>query len=175
MKAICILGRTMIREYKKKSELEELSPVIREIWREHYTPMIGAEQVEYMLDRFQSVEAMTRQIAEEHYRYFGIFCDGELAGYYAVQSTGGDRVFLSKFYVAAKFRGRGLGRQMLDHLMTDAVQAGAKTVWLTVNKQNSSVDIYRKLGFAVAEEIVTDIGNGFVMDDYKMEKNIEPC
>ena len=162
----------MIKEYKTKDELAELVPVIAAIWRECYTSLIGVEQVEYMLEKFQSVDAVSRQIAEENYHYFGIFCDGELAGYYAVQPSGGDRVFLSKFYVAAKFRARGLGKQMLDHLITNARNTGAETVWLTVNKQNRSVDIYYKLGFVITEEIVTDIGNGFVMDDYKMEKKI---
>ena len=177
----------MIQEYKEKSELEELVVLIREVWREYYTPLIGAAQVEYMLEKFQSVDAILRQIAEEHYRYFCIFCDGEPAGYYASKPCDGSpcplpgdegkgsvatgkRVFLSKLYVAAKFRGRGLGKQMLQHLIDAARADGATTIWLTVNKHNRSVDIYRKLGFVITEEIVTDIGNGFVMDDYVMEK-----
>ena len=165
-------GNMMIREYREKSELEELVVVIREIWREFYTQLIGAAQVEYMLDKFQSVDAITRQIAEEEYHYYGVICDGELAGYYAVKPLDDDRVFLSKFYLAAKFRGRGLGRQMLQHLIDAAHAVGAKSVWLTVNKYNSTVEIYRQLGFEITKEIVTDIGNGFVMDDYMMEKKI---
>jgi len=166
----------MIREYKEKPEIEELVVLIHEIWREYYTPLIGAEQVEYMLEKFQSVDAITRQIAEENYRYYCVFCDGEPAGYYAAKPSGDDRVFLSKLYVAAKFRGRGLGKQMLQHLI-DAARAdgvtSATTIWLTVNKHNRSIDIYLNLGFVITEEIVTDIGNGFVMDDYVMEKKIE--
>jgi len=162
----------MIKEYREKNELEELVTVIAEIWREYYTPLIGAGQVEYMLEKFQSLEAVSRQIAEENYRYFGITCNGQLAGYYAVQSSGGDRVFLSKFYVAAMFRGRGLGRQMFEHLLAATRTGGAKTVWLMVHKYNPTIDLYRKLGFVITEEIVTDIGNGFVMDDYVMEKCI---
>ena len=162
----------MLREYTEKTKLEELVAVIREIWREYYTPIIGAAQVEYMLETFQSVKAITRQITEENYRYYGVFCDGELAGYYAAKPSGGDRVFLSKFYVAARFRGRGLGREMLQHLIAAARAAGADTIWLTVNKHNRTVELYRKLGFVTTEEIVTDIGNGFVMDDYVMELRI---
>ena len=162
----------MIREYREKPELEELVVVIREIWREYYTPLIGAAQVEYMLAKFQSVDAMMRQIADEDYRYFGVLCDGELAGYYAAKPSDNDRVFLSKLYVAARFRGCGLGKKMLQHLTDAALTSGSKAIWLTVNKHNSTVDIYRKLGFVITEEIVTDIGNGFVMDDYVMEKNI---
>ena len=156
----------------EKTELEELAVVIHEIWREYYTPLIGAAQVEYMLDKFQSVDAMTRQITEEDYHYYGVLYDGELAGYYAAKPSGDDRVFLSKFYVAARFRGRGFGREMLNHLIDAARAAGANAIWLTVHKQNPTVDLYHKLGFTITEEIVADIGNGFVMDDYVMEKNI---
>ncbi len=162
----------MIREYRKKYELETLTELIREIWREHYTPIIGEKQVEYMLEKYQSVEAVSRQIAEEDYRYFGVFCDGELAGYYAAKSLGDDCMFLSKFYVAARFRGRGLGKEMLQHLIDDSLAQEARIIRLTVNKHNSTVEVYRRLGFAITEEIVTDIGNGFVMDDYVMEKTI---
>ena len=219
----------MIREYKEKQELEELVVLIREIWREYYTPLIGAEQVEYMLDQFQSVDAIMRQVIHENYRYYCVFCDDEPAGYYAakpsdvrlqtsdfrLQEATSDvnsearspkpeachRVFLSKLYVAAKFRGRGLGKQMLQHLeeglrasdfrLQEELPVGVPaasgispearspkpearvTIWLTVNKHNPSIDIYRKLGFVITEEIVTDIGNGFVMDDYVMEKQLE--
>ena len=162
----------MIREYKEQPELEELVVVVREIWREYYTPLIGAAQVEYMLEHLQSVDAMTRQIAEENYRYYGVLCDGELAGYYAAKPAGDGCVFLSKFYVAAGFRGRGLGREMLDHLIDAARATGANTIRLTVHKYNRTVELYRKLGFAITEDIVADIGNGFVMDDYVMEKSI---
>jgi hypothetical protein len=31
---------------------------------------------------------------------------------------------------------------------------------------------YQKIGFEIIEELVIDIGNGFIMDDYKMEKSI---
>jgi ribosomal protein S18 acetylase RimI-like enzyme len=102
-----------------------------------------------------------------------VFCDGEPACYYAAKPSGNDRVFLSKLYVASKFRGRGLGKEMLQHLIAAARTDGLKTIWLTVNKHNPSVDIYHNLGFVITEEIITDIGNGFVMDDYVMEKNIQ--
>ena len=36
----------------------------REIWTEHYTPIIGKLQVDYMLDRFQSRQAIAQQIRE---------------------------------------------------------------------------------------------------------------
>ena len=167
-----IVHTIMIQEYREKSEIDELVVLIREIWREYYVPIIGTEQVEYMLASFQSPEAISLQITEENYRYYGVLSDGELAGYYASRNSGDGRVFLSKFYVAARFRGHGFGKEMFQHFIDNALHTGAKKIWLTVNKYNQTVDLYRKLGFIITEEVVTDIGKGFVMDDYVMEKTI---
>jgi ribosomal protein S18 acetylase RimI-like enzyme len=55
-----------------------------------------------------------------------------------------------------------------------ACQRGFTRVWLTVNKGNPSVKVYERLGFRIAKDLVMDIGNGFVMDDYRMEKTVDP-
>ena len=40
-----------------------------------------------------------------------------------------------------------------------------------MNKHNAgAIAAYRRLGFAMREEVVVDIGNGYVMDDYVMAK-----
>ncbi len=52
---------------------KKLIPVVESlaysIWREHYTPIIGRHQVEYMLEKFQSKEALLNQIEKEGYIY----------------------------------------------------------------------------------------------------------
>ncbi|MDR1384813.1 MAG: GNAT family N-acetyltransferase [Planctomycetaceae bacterium] len=163
----------MIHEYRDFNELEKLTVLIRDVWREHYTPIIGGGQVEYMLDKFQSVETILRQINEENYHYYGLLHEGQLAAYYAVQPQAKNKIFLSKFYVAAAFRGQGFGKKMLQHLIDNYVTPNETTIWLTVNKENrDSITIYQKLGFAITESMITDVGNGFVMDDYRMERRV---
>jgi ribosomal protein S18 acetylase RimI-like enzyme len=61
----------------------------------------------------------------------------------------------------------------LRHVEDRARALGCRTLMLTVNKLNTdSVAVYRKAGFTVREEAVFDIGNGYVMDDYVMEKRL---
>ena len=49
----------------------------------------------------------------------------------------------------------------------------SQTLWLTVNRHNEGfIDFYHRVGFHIACPMVQDIGDGFVMDDYKMEKDI---
>lgn len=44
---------------------------------------------------------------------------------------------------------------------------------LTVNKNNvKAIRAYEKTGFKNIGSLVQDIGNGFVMDDYKMEQTV---
>ena len=160
-----------IHEKTAPADIERIAALAAEIWREHYTDMIGAGQVEYMLENFQSAEAITRQIENEGYRYFVAEEDGDFLGYGALQmSADSNRLFLSKFYVRKSARGRGIGRQLLRYAVSCFDVKPAMTVWLTVHKGNvASLAAYEKLGFTLAGDFVIDIGNGYVMDDYRLE------
>ena len=52
-------------------------------------------------------------------------------------------------------------------------QCGLNKIRLTVNKYNANtIKAYKKWGLNTVESTVTDIGDGFVMDDYIMEYSI---
>ncbi|MBN1663719.1 MAG: GNAT family N-acetyltransferase [Deltaproteobacteria bacterium] len=143
----------------------------RDIWTEYYTPIIGKAQVVYMLDKFQSREAIARQIADG-FRYYLILQDDRHIGYAGIEPKG-DELFLSKIYIAAAERGRGYGRTCSEFIDKIAQEEGFDAVTLTVNKNNmASIAAYERWGFKKLFPLVQDIGGGFVMDDYKMGKTI---
>ena len=89
--------------------IDAVARLAREIWTRHYVPIIGAPQVNYMLAKFQSPEAIARQIASEGYEYYL----APNVGYFAlVPDLALKSVLLSKIYVVAAKRGTGLGRAM---------------------------------------------------------------
>jgi ribosomal protein S18 acetylase RimI-like enzyme len=53
-----------------------------------------------------------------------------------------------------------------------ARRRGLTLLWLTVNKGNPAVKAYERLGFRIAADLVMDIGGGFFMDDFRMEKSL---
>jgi hypothetical protein len=53
-----------------------------------------------------------------------------------------------------------------------ARRRGLDSLWLTVNKGNPAVQAYQRLGFRITADLVVDIGGGFVMDDFRMEKSL---
>lgn len=144
-----------------------------EIWNEHFPQVISQAQIDYMLDRFQSAPAITRQI-QEGMRYFLLSHQGQSAGFLALKpEPDTSRLFVSKLYLRAECRGRGLARQALDFTASLGEKMGLKTIYLTCNKRNRvPLEIYAHLGFRQVESVVKDIGGGFVMDDYILEKNI---
>ncbi len=152
--------------------IDIVAALARVTWREHYPAIIGSRQVEYMLERFQSPAAIAEQI-REGYRYY-IIRDGgnDPAGYFAVFARENE-LFLGKLYVVAEKRGRGYGKHAIAFIDNIARAAGIARITLTVNKNNhASIKAYQRFGFVIVRSLVQDIGNGFVMDDYVMEKSV---
>lgn len=154
------------------ADIPALAAMAREIWEQHYTPVIGREQVAYMVGRFQSASAIAHQLAEERYRYYFFEREGERAGYMGIQPN--DGLYLSKLYIRAPYRGQGIARQALDYLVQLCRQEGYDKIWLTVNKHNAgSIAAYEALGMTRTREQTADIGGGFVMDDFIYELPIK--
>jgi ribosomal protein S18 acetylase RimI-like enzyme len=143
------------------------------IWREYFPPIIGSPQVEYMLEKFQSHRAISNQIEKNGFIYYLLEDkNGKRVGYFAVVPHP-EELFLSKLYITVENRGKGYARCVLEFIETFAKGKGLSKITLTVNKNNTdSINAYKKLGFVITDSRVTDIGDGFVMDDYKMEKTI---
>ena len=139
------------------------------VWREHYTSIIGGNQVEYMLNKFQTAKVIEAQVSQG-YQYYIISQNDNPAGYLSIKKDN-DTMFLSKLYVLRDFRGQGLGKTAMQFIENQSEQNNCSKIALTVNKYNTnSIKVYEKNGFINTGAVVIDIGNGFVMDDYTMEK-----
>ena len=145
--------------------------VAEAIWEQHYTPIIGEAQVAYMIEKFLSPDAIVEQI-NSGYEYFLFSYDYTFAGFAAIEERG-EELFLSKLYVDEEFRGKGIGKYMFQKFVEIAKMRNLKKIWLTCNRNNTnSIAIYEHLGFKKVREEVTDIGNGFVMDDFIFEYEV---
>ena len=152
------------RKAENDKDIQLIAELAKIIWNEHFTPLIGKEQVDYMLDKFQSYHAISDAVNNDGYVYYMAFDDDSLAGYLGAHPED-DCVFLSKIYVERGHRRLGIASKMLELVKADF--ADKNYMYLTVNKHNDiAVSTYNALGFTLRREQVTDIGHGFVMDDY---------
>lgn len=159
-----------LKEASSMQDLDIIETLAVKIWHEHYEPIIGKAQVEYMLDKFQSKAEMQKQM-KTGYLYFIVQDEtGQNIGYIGLLPKD-DELFLSKIYITAETRGRGYGRQTMDFIESLAKKKNLNRITLTVNRNNiNSIKAYERFGFNTVDSAVTDIGNGFVMDDYIMGK-----
>ncbi len=153
-----------------EEQIQSVAELANVIWHEHYEAIIGTEQVNYMIEHFQSGAVIAEQLKNGGYEYYLL---RNLAGYngYLSFKKEENALFLSKLYFAKRFRGRGYARKVVEMLESICKREGIPKIWLTVNRNNlSSIKAYESLGFVKVRTQVADIGGGYVMDDYIMEK-----
>lgn len=159
----------MMLNYIKANDnamISELADFAAKIIKEHYDPIIGAAQNDYMINMFQTAASITKQIEEGYKYYFVCDSNGNRLGFLAYCFKD-NYVYLSKFYLHKRERGKGYSKDMLQFIVKKAEEKGVKSIVLNVNKKNyNSIVAYEKLGFVRIREKKTDIGGGYYMDDY---------
>lgn len=153
-------------------DVVRVSDMADRIWRENYKNILSEEQIDYMIDNFQSPTAITRQMVNEHYEYYLLDNDEAYIGYVAFVKEK-EKLFISKIYLLSEFQHKGYGKATVDKIRDIAISEGINKIWLTVNKNNvNAIKAYEKYGFENKDSTITDIGNDFVMDDYIMEMQL---
>lgn len=156
-------------DISSEERIKILEKLASEIWNEYWTIILSQSQIDYMLDKFQSYNAIKNQIENERYIYNILEYNEKFLGYFGV-SIKEEYLFLSKLYIKKDFRGLGYGKIVFNKIKQIALKNNKKSIRLTVNKNNlNTIKAYEKWGFKTIDAVVTDIGCGFVMDDYIME------
>ena len=148
------------------ADIQRMSALASEIVKEHFDPLIGAAQNDYMIAHFQTPEAIASQLASGYHYFF--VCDDTSApiGFlaYVLEPT---RLYLSKFYLHKSQRGKGYSRAMRDFIVQAARDARLPRIELNVFRHNdTAIAAYEALGFTLLRAEQNDIGAGFVLDDY---------
>ncbi|WP_372754616.1 GNAT family N-acetyltransferase [Mariniflexile sp.] len=156
---------------KTQNHFQELGRLADIIWREYYIPMVGKPQIDYMLEKFQSVEAIKNQV-EAGFEYFLITFDTIPVSYIAIKKEE-DTLFLSKIYVLSTYRGKKIGKKAMQFIEEKAKSYDLKAIRLTVNINNTkAINAYEAMGFTKTGTLKAPIGEGFFMDDFLMEKAV---
>lgn len=153
-------------------QIERLARLADSIWHEYFPSILSDAQIDYMVDRFLSVEALKSQIAEGYIYLLAV--DAERTVGFTGAHPEGNRLFISKVYVRRSDRGRGYASRMHDYWLDYSRRNHIETLWLTINRFNAlSLAVHQKRGFRIVRAEVNDIGSGYVMDDYILELNLD--
>ena len=143
------------------------------IWRTSYADMLSEAQIDYMLDWMYGPATITAEL-KRGVVWELVEAEREPVGFLAATLQPGGDAELHKLYLVPARQGRGEGQAMLARVEAIAAARGSTGVTLRVNKTNTRAQrAYQRAGFTIVDDIVADIGGGFVMDDFVLAKPID--
>jgi GNAT superfamily N-acetyltransferase len=156
-------------------QLAQIQQLVQDIWPQVYPGIISAEQIEYMLRQRYDIAVLTADVQSRGVCYALIRLQDRVVGFAAFEPrTQEDEAFLHKLYLLPEAAGQGLGAAALNWVSEQAAARGLKRLRLFVNKRNvQAVRAYLRNGFVFDQDVITDIGEGFVMDDFVMVKALD--
>ncbi|MDQ3682717.1 MAG: GNAT family N-acetyltransferase [Bacteroidota bacterium] len=155
-----------------EADIDLIRDLTFKVWPQTYEQLLTPEQINYMLEIMYSKESLKKQMAEDH--QFIILYDNDIPIGFASYSEIEPQLFkLHKLYILPAHHGSGKGRFVIDHIQNDILTKGAKALQLNVNRNNIAKIFYERLGFEVIRTEDIDIGNGYFMNDYIMEKKLK--
>ena len=138
-----------------------------QVWPQTYTPILGEEQVAYMLNRFYTPDALTAQMEQDGHQFLIGYNGGKPVSFASYSAFAPGQYKLHKLYVVKTLHGTGAGKYMMQHIIYTLRNNGAESLQLNVNIHNSpAIRFYKKAGFHHAYSEDIDIGNGYFMNDH---------
>lgn len=157
-----------------ETDIGVLRVLAEEIWRDHYTAIIGSAQIDYMLEQRYGSEVLRAELTRTNLWWDLLVSAGQPQGYSSYFVASDVRSLqLDKLYVHRACRQMGGGARMLERVLERASLLHCSKVCLAVNKLNSSaIATYRKWNFRIERSVLKSIGGGFFMDDYIMVRDV---
>ena len=163
---------TMILRKAYPADIPLIRDMAYQIWPVTYGNILSPEQLDYMLRLIYDEKVLHDQM-EKNIEFILVYDGVHPVGFASFSLIEAQVFKLHKIYVLPSQQGKGTGRFIIDQLTTAMKKKGAATLQLNVNRHNNARAFYEKMGFVVIKEEDVDIGNGYFMNDYVMEKKID--
>jgi diamine N-acetyltransferase len=154
-------------------------PIIQQIaadtWPTAYGEIISSAQISYMLEMMYSTSALAAQMTTRGHHFLLATLNSDAVGFasYELNAMPYRQCKLHKLYCLPQLQGSGVGAKLVAHVADAAIAASQHAIMLNVNKHNKALGFYQRLGFSVVDEEVIDIGQGYLMDDFVLERGLK--
>jgi ribosomal protein S18 acetylase RimI-like enzyme len=156
------------------NDIKQIQNIVNITWPITYGEILSKEQLDYMLDLFYSDEALTEQYNKKIQLFYMIYEDKTNIGFIGIEHHYNEEAItkIHKIYLLPETQGKGIGKKVIDEIGKLASENNSTALLLNVNRFNSALGFYKKIGFEVIDEVNINIGNGYLMEDYVMEKKL---
>ncbi len=150
---------------------DAIEQLARKIIPEHYGSFLPMEQVEFFIDTYQTAKAIQQQL-QNGFEYYLAKESGQFAGYAGIEKKK-EVLVLSKIYTDKHFRGKGIGKGLMELLYHRAISLHLLVIELIVVQQNvQAIAFYSNQGFEIAETLSTKYESGYTVEEFKMSKRL---
>jgi GNAT superfamily N-acetyltransferase len=151
-------------------DINTIGFLAQQIWPPTYSSLLSQKQIDYMMKLFYTPESLTDQIKNKKHQFIMAESDEDPVGFASFAAIGESGNYkIHKLYVLPETQGMGIGKAIIGFITDQLLELNAAALRLNVNRFNPAIKFYQKVGFSIIGEEKTDIGQGFVMDDYVME------
>ena len=155
---------------KDISLIQDLS---MQVWPQTYTPIVGKEQVSYMLNLFYAPAELKKQMKQLGHRFLLCYDDDLPVAFASWSEAEGNIYKLHKLYIVEGQQGKGIGQAMLAHIVQELRERKAIALLVNVNRFNTKAKkFYEKSGFSHVIDEDIDIGKGYFMNDHVLTLKI---
>lgn len=155
-------------------DFKTIQEIAHKTWPETYEAILSKEQLDFMLDAFYSEGALADDLVLKGHRFLLAKEDHVVLGFasYEHDYQKNNRTRIHKIYVLPQTQGKGIGNMLIGYIEKSAIENHSTALSLNVNRFNKALTFYQKKGFEVIKEIDIEIGRGYLMEDYVMEKQL---
>lgn len=155
-------------------DITKIQNIAHTTWPITYGKILAKEQLDYMLDLIYSDEALTGQMEKKEQLFYLISEDETTLGFIGIEHHYKNQPVtrIHKIYILPETQGKGIGKKVVEEIQKLALENHSASLSLNVNRFNSALGFYKNIGFEIKEEVNIEIGNGFLMEDYVMEKKL---
>ena len=155
------------------SDISSISSLAKEVWPVAYGEILSSKQLQYMLNAFYSANSLQEQMQKGHL-FYGLKENDKLIAFIAVEANFPEinTTKIHKLYVSPDQQGRQFGKNLIDFVSQLVLKMGQSKLLLNVNRFNSAQYFYTKIGFSITKEEDIEIGQGYLMEDFVMEKTL---
>ncbi|TPG45086.1 GNAT family N-acetyltransferase [Flavobacterium pectinovorum] len=156
------------------NDIKQIQNIVNITWPITYGEILSKEQLDYMLDLFYSDETLTEQYNKKIQLFYMIFEEETNIGFIGIEHHYNEDAItkIHKIYLLPETQGKGIGKKVVDEIGKLALKNNSTSLFLNVNRFNSALGFYKKIGFEIIDEVNINIGNGYLMEDYVMEKKL---
>lgn len=158
----------------RTEDVKTIQQITHKTWPITYGEILSKTQLDYMLDLFYSDEALINQFEKKEQLFYLISEDETTLGFIGIEHNYKDQAVtrIHKIYLLPETQGKGIGKKVIEEIKKMALENHSTALSLNVNRFNTALSFYKKIGFEVVDEVNIDIGNGYLMEDYVMEKKL---